>query len=140
MTTITTECPYCEAPVEREAATGSLSLRLNKLRLVCSDCAERQDRELAAERAETRATNLRHALIHSGLPRSLRRLPAPSPMTPAVRRWASGEIAGVYLFGANGAGKTHRAAWALRERMGRQRTPAGRWASGARSRVAQLHR
>jgi DNA replication protein DnaC len=127
----------CGRTMERETATGPLAEVANALPLICAQCGERQERELADEQAERAARQAkidrRHRESSSGLPGALRAAdldhldPAGcADAIAAARSWAVRELRGLLLTGPFGTGKTTIAAAALRLLLERD---AGRWVS-----------
>jgi DNA replication protein DnaC len=123
-------CVECGATFEFESAGESSLARLaNTFRRHCDDCADRL--ETAERRAEAESAH-RRRIATSGLPADLAdvtfdRLGGGGDTRPlaAARRWAAGELRGLFLCGPIGVGKTTLAAAATNQRL---RDRGVRWA------------
>jgi DNA replication protein DnaC len=130
-------CCKCGTPVERQRCDGCFSEILDRLQLLCDDCAAVEGERLSEE---DRAAQAR--LDRERFERKLRRLPAAhrerrlddldgdgrARALDAARRWAAGELAGLELIGGIGVGKTTIAAAATVDYVARHLYgPTPRW-------------
>jgi DNA replication protein DnaC len=120
----------CGQPVERELPQQPwLRRAMEAAPLVCDRCIDKaeEDRraELERDELEERARRLERRREASGIPRHLRGLdwgdplPQHGPAVAAAQAWADDSLAGLFLGGTSGVGKSHlagAAAWRYLDR------------------------